>query len=292
MEQWTVEHRIFAYDAYVQNGESVTVVQRLFRVHFILGRRETVPSCNTILRWIHSLRTTGSIVKKKPPGPNKTVRMPENIKRVRQALIRSPGRSAQRHAHEMKLSHESVRKILQKDLKFHPYKMCVVQELRATDYEQREDFAIRMQVLLEENGNAIIIMSDETHFDLSGEVNKQNLCYWANEKPLNVHEKPLHSECVTVWCATGIFGIIGPYFFEDENGATVTVNAEYYIHMLNTFVRPQMKRQRLHNMQNVYFQQDGATPTHCTIVNGRGSSHVSRKGHFTFQRHPVAPKVP
>jgi len=30
--------------------------------------------------------------------------------------------------------------------------------------------------------------------------------------------------------------------------------------MLNTFLRPQMKRQFLHNMQNVYFQQDGATP--------------------------------
>jgi len=55
-------------------------------------------------------------------------------------------------------------------------------------------------------------------------------------------------------------GIIGPYFFEDKNGATVTVNTERYIHMLNTFLHPQMKRQRVHNMQNVYFQQDGATP--------------------------------
>ena len=89
MAQWTVEHRMFAYDAYVQNGESVTAVQRLFRVHFNLGRRDTVPSRNTILRWIHSLRKTGSIVKKKPPGPNKTVRTPENIERARQALIRS-----------------------------------------------------------------------------------------------------------------------------------------------------------------------------------------------------------
>ena len=137
MEQWTVEHRMFAYDAYVQNGESVTGVQRLFRVHFNLGCRDTVPSHNTILRWIHILRTTGSIVKKKTPGPNKTVRMPENIERVIQALIRSPGRSARRHAREMRLSHESVRTILQKDLKFHPHKMCVVQELRATDYETR-----------------------------------------------------------------------------------------------------------------------------------------------------------
>ena len=131
-----VEHRMFAYDANVQNGESVMAVQRLFHVHFNLGSRDTVPSCNTILRWIHSLRTTGSIVKKNPPGPNKTVRMPENIERVRQALIRSPGRSAQRHVREMRLSRESVRTILQKNLKFHPYKMCAVQELRATDYEQ------------------------------------------------------------------------------------------------------------------------------------------------------------
>ena len=62
--------------------------------------------------------------------------------------------------------------------------MCVVQELRATDYEQREDFAFRMQVLLEENENAIIVMSDEANFHLSGEVNKQNLRYWASENPL------------------------------------------------------------------------------------------------------------
>ena len=134
MAQWMVEHRMFAYDAYVQNG--VTAVQWLFRVHFNLGRRDTVPSRNTILRWIHILRTTGSIVKKKPPGPNKTVRTPENIERVRQALIRSPGRSARRHAREIRLSRESVRTILQKDFKFHPYNMYVIQELRATDYEQ------------------------------------------------------------------------------------------------------------------------------------------------------------
>ena len=168
--------------------------------------------------------------------------------------------------------------------------MCVVQELRATDYEQREDFAIRMQVLLEENENAIIIMSDEAHFNLSGEVNKQNLRYWANENPLNIHEKPLHSERVTVWCAIGIFGIIGPYFFEDENGATVTVNAERYIHMLNTFLRPQKTTSTQH--AKCLFSTGWCHPTHCTIVNGRGSSHVSRKGHFTFRRHPVAHKVP
>ncbi|KAG8274793.1 hypothetical protein J6590_099870 [Homalodisca vitripennis] len=52
MEQSTVENRMFAYDAYVQNGESVTTVQRLFRTHFNLGRHGTDPTRNTILRKI------------------------------------------------------------------------------------------------------------------------------------------------------------------------------------------------------------------------------------------------
>jgi transposase len=260
MEQWTVEHRMFAYDAYVKNAESITAVQRLFRVHFNLGRHGIVPSRNTILRWVDNLRTTGSIVKKKPPGPTKTARTPDNIERVREALTRSPRRSARRHARELNLSRESVRTILKKDLAFHPYKMCIVQQLKATDYEQREDFAVRMQVLLEEHENSIIIMSDEAHFHLNGEVNKQNFRYWSTDNPCNIHEKPLHTERVTVWCAIGNFGIIGPYFFENEHGATVTVNAERYIHMLNNFLRPQLRRRRLHNVEHVYFQQDGATP--------------------------------
>jgi hypothetical protein len=61
MEQWTVEHCMFAYDAYVKNAESITAVQRLFRVHFNLGRYGIVPSCNTILRWVNNLRTTGRL---------------------------------------------------------------------------------------------------------------------------------------------------------------------------------------------------------------------------------------
>jgi hypothetical protein len=38
--------------------------------------------------------------------------------------------------------------------------MCIVQQLKATDYQQRENFAVRMQVLLEEHANTIMLMSD------------------------------------------------------------------------------------------------------------------------------------
>ena len=34
MVPWTIEHRVFAYDSYVKNNESVTAVGREFRHHF------------------------------------------------------------------------------------------------------------------------------------------------------------------------------------------------------------------------------------------------------------------
>jgi len=83
METWPVEHRVFVYDAFVKSGKSVSVTQR----HFNIGHHGAVPSRNTILLWVNNFRATGSVMKKKPPGPEKKVRTPENIERVRQALV-------------------------------------------------------------------------------------------------------------------------------------------------------------------------------------------------------------
>jgi hypothetical protein len=49
---------------------------------------------------VENFRTTGNIMNKKPPGPAHTVRMPDNIASVREALIRSLEQSARRHASE------------------------------------------------------------------------------------------------------------------------------------------------------------------------------------------------
>jgi len=64
--------------------------------------------------------------------------MPENPERVRQALIRSPGCSARRHAREMRLSRESVRTILQKNLKFHFVEEAIREEVATIDREMLE----------------------------------------------------------------------------------------------------------------------------------------------------------
>ena len=91
--------------------------------------------------------------------------------------------------------------------------MQVVQQLNVRDYAQQVDFAVRMQVILEENENLIIVMSNKAYFHLNGTVNKQNLHYWAPENPRNIHERPLHSACVTVWCAVVPFWRYWAEFF-------------------------------------------------------------------------------
>jgi hypothetical protein len=68
------------------------------------------------------------------------------------------------------------------------------------------------------------------HIHLSECVNKQNMCYWSEENPRELHERPLHSDRVTVRCAR----IIGPYFFE-EGGRAVTVTSARYLNIIQDF---------------------------------------------------------
>jgi hypothetical protein len=46
----------------------------------------------------------------------------------------------------------------------------------------------------------ILIMLEKTHFYLSSHVNEQNFTYWRDNNPMQIHEIPLRSEKVTVWC--------------------------------------------------------------------------------------------
>ena len=83
-------------------------------------------------------------------------------------------------------------------------------------------------------------MSDEAHFHLDGMVNQQNCNYWASENPKQSHDRPLPSPKVTVWCTMDKTGIIGSYFFKENNGNAVTINSEHYIKMINNFFLPEL----------------------------------------------------
>ena len=76
----------------------------------------------------------------------------------------------------------------------------------------------------------------EAHFHLGGFVNKQNCRIWCSKNPKMIIEKPLYSQPVTVWCGFWAGRIIGPYFFENEAGLSVSVNRLNYRLMINGFL--------------------------------------------------------
>ena len=96
---------------------------------------------------------------------------------------------------------------------------------------------------------------DEAHFDLGGYVNKQNCRIWGTENPHAYIEKPTHPKRVTVWCGFWSRGIIGPFFFENEQGEAVTVNGDRYRAMFNEFLFTKIQEE---DIDNICYQQDGA----------------------------------
>ena len=79
-------------------------------------------------------------------------------------------------------------------------------------------------------------LADGTHFDLGGYVNKQNCHIWGIENPHTYIEKPKHPKRVTVSCGFWFRDIIGPFFFQNEQGEAFTVNGDRYRTMLNEFL--------------------------------------------------------
>jgi len=128
-------------------------------------------------------------------------------------------------------------------------------------------------------------MSDEAHFHFTGFVNKKNFRYWSATNPPELHERPLHSSKVTVWCEISSFGIIGPYFFEDEREKAVTVTGSRYVHMLENFLGPELAHHPL--TEETFFQQDGAmsctTRDSMAAVRNLFPNHaISRYGDITW----------
>ncbi|GFY05785.1 DUF4817 domain-containing protein [Trichonephila clavipes] len=101
-----------------------------------------------------------------------------------------------------------------------------------------------------------ILFSDEAHFWLNGYVNKQNCRIWREAYPQVYVETPLHTEKLTVWCALWAGGIIGPYFFKNDEGHNVAINGDRYRAMITNFFIPELNN---HDVQELWFQQDGAT---------------------------------
>jgi sporulation-control protein spo0M len=87
MEPWTGAQSAFALKEFSKNGGSFVIAQREFRIEFEINRSRTVPSAHAIKTWVRNLETISSTLKSKD-GSVKTVRTPENIALVIEAIER------------------------------------------------------------------------------------------------------------------------------------------------------------------------------------------------------------
>ena len=100
--------------------------------------------------------------------------------------------------------------------------------------------------------------SVEARFLLSGHVNSKNNIFWDITPHEHCLQRPLHSVKCTAWVAISKYGIIGPFWFEDDNERSVTINTERYVQVLGKFWTA-LGRQRGLVRVLQWFQQDGAT---------------------------------
>ena len=88
------------------------------------------------------------------------------------------------------------------------------------------------------------------------------------------------------------FGIIGPFFFE-ENGGAVTINAERYIKVLEKFYN-EVKTRFPSYLVKLWFQQDGASP-HTAHITRNWLKKTSKKRvvskHFPIEWAPHSPDL-
>ena len=111
-----------------------------------------------------------------------------------------------------------------------PYKVQLVQELKLMDRQVRQNYCFHIQE-----------KSRIDHFHLNGFVNRQNTRFCGTENHRVNFQREFHPLNVTVLCGITSKRVLVPYFFEDNNGNVVTINALRYRQMSRNFMFPVVK---------------------------------------------------
>jgi len=236
--------------AWFEWTKSPVEVQRKFHSEF--GRNRKAPDGHSIKRWHEMLLSTGSVCNVKRER-SLSSRGDDNVERVVQLFDEDPHMSTRRAANVLNMGRSTIQRILQ-DLKWHPYKVHVVQRLYEEDYQNRLEFAEAelMRINADPSHLGELTWSDEAHFHMDGGVNRHNCRYWAPQNPYWVKEESLHSDRTTVWAAVWQNGVYGPFFFD------TTVNKDRYLQMLQEEFWPVVEAEG--RAQDIIFMQDGAPP--------------------------------
>ena len=211
---WTIQQKTFSVEQYFAT-KSYQSVQIQFRKRY---HCRNFPSKSTIVRCVTKFREHGTVVDLCSKatggtysGRKKSARTEENIAAVRNSVGCSQ---------ELGMARESLWHVLTSYLHLYPYKIQIKQQLTDADKEKRVTMCEWFCNVLENDENFLenVWFSDEAHFLLSEHVNSKNNVFWGSEVPDKVLQRLLHSVKCTAWVAMSKHGIIGPYWFEDDDG--------------------------------------------------------------------------
>ena len=269
--------------------QSPTEVQRRF--HATYGPHYE-PTRRTIYAIHAKFMETGSVNDQPRSGRPRSGRSEENQEVVETTFVQDQTKSIRRASLELNISRATIHRLLRKDIGMYPYKLQIVQSLEPQDYDSRLEMCETLIHRYEEDPNILEQMwfSDEAVFHTSGKVNRHNTRFWGKENPVQVREHQRDSPKLVVWCAISSAGLIGPHFFKNDDGDTVNVSGDNYLHMLRNFFLPRLAQ--VADINNVIFQQDGAPPHYSLAVRSFLNEHFADR--WIGRRGPLewAPRSP
>ena len=136
------------------------------------------------------------------------------------------------------------------------YRMSLHQDFYGNDFLKRVNFCnwIRRKMRTDVSFLSHVLLSDEANFANTGNVNRHNMHFWANENPRWMSTVPFqYPWSVNCWC--GIVGdhVIGSYFFEGR------LTGQVYANFLQNVLPQLMEAVPLHVRINMWMQHDSAT---------------------------------
>ena len=196
----------------------------------------TVPSCQTYRRIEKKVEQHFVLTDRisSNPGRPVTSRTLENTVAILGSVTEDPNLSTRRRAAALDIDHGTLMKILKKGLKQWPYRYTLHQGPKPQDLPARLNLAnwiLLLEDFYESQGKDFVghvWVSDKAKFCLHGTVNS----HWGTSRPDPAQKPPMDSPKLNVWVTTCQYGYIGPFFFNDQQGANVNVDGTRYLEML------------------------------------------------------------
>lgn len=243
------EKRAFIIEVYFRSSSYKIVAER-YAEKF---PDSPLPSKSSIKRIVNHFQTSWSLEPKKKDRPA-SVLTPAKMKEISTKMDTKMDTSVRKLARQTGIKPTSAFRAL-KQLKLHPYRATLVQELKPPDLPRRLRFCRWLLNFVRTHGVTTldrVYFSDEAWFHRTGYINARNYRFWSSNNPHVFRESSLHPQKIGVWCAVSRRRVVGPIFF------TSTVTAEVYQDIIMQFVALLEVEDR-----NCWFQQDGASAHSC-----------------------------